>query len=240
MVPLIVQAASIFAAALLAYCLGLRSYKKQKSMEECRKKYIEEGVDALIDDLSRSVATVHRNWAAGVWAANLSKDLPKDEGARKGIVLPRLFEQHREAGMGLTFLHRVEDLLGTHTFYDWYFEANADFLGMQLFAALDVDLALRHFVEHPEFYEGNAEALLGSVHKQLDSFRGRCRRHEGLLEALQELSRTLWASHLDFDEVPSVRNRPKVVEIRKVIETRWANLHAAQETTGETTAPTPG
>jgi hypothetical protein len=228
LLPSLVQVVGLPVGALLAYHLGLRTYRKQKSMEECRRRYLTEGLDALTKDFGRSLAAAHRNWATAVWLAETLRQVAVNRKLASLLSFPAEVEGFASPTTGLDQLDQVEEPLGTEALRHWFFQADADMTNMRLSMTFRILPLFRAYLGNPGAFSQDPSCTANHLSEEADKHLHSAKRHEPLLQHLLKLSRELWKAGISFESIHEVQSRPEVLSIREAIEAGWAKIEKVE------------
>ncbi len=222
---------AVLLGVYLTYYLGRKAYKERKAVEECRQKYLTEGVDLLKSDLEHMVGAFNRNWVTVLFQLERLGTLPDDQAilARSSLLME--VESFEPPTMGLGPLCRAEELLGMErppeksALRKWHFSALADHSGAREGMVRDV----AQVAKDPSLVAGSKDRFVKAFKEELEKRRRECQRHELLLGQLTELSSILWQGGISYDNLSSIPCWPRVVEISQAISKGYGEIEAQNQ-----------
>lgn len=207
--------------ALLAYVLGKSAYFRQKEYELITKRYLEEGLDKISENVDSSLADFRHNWAHCLNVIKSFRDLGKDmreELYTEGLIAPKpsSFELWRD--------YRLKDIVGDNIFKSAHQQLDAFVKESYFFFKDDLCNGIRLTLEggkELEVTSSRKEIIEGFMEETL-KFDQRSRKFYELLGELQNISRIIQTQRFNFKNL-------KKIKTHKVVRQAVKNLHTTFE-----------
>lgn len=163
----------ILASALLLYLLGIRAYRRQKSLEECRKKYVEEGLEALYDEVAAAYASFYLNWQRALQLLRLMRDWDSQKFIADPNKIERGFISYSPKSLGIGCFYKVVELLRDDTLRKW----SLDFFG---------EVSTQQTMYFEQEFRLDFESFLNTPNKDPDLCKRAYARHYEKLNQISE------------------------------------------------------
>lgn len=205
-------------ATLLAYFLGRSAYFRQKEYEMITKRYLEEGLDKISENVDTSLADFRHNWAHCLTVIKSFRDLGKDmrrELYTEGLIPPKpsSFELWRD--------YRLKDIVADNIFNSAHQSLDAFVREAYSFFLNDFCNGVRITLEGGEELEvvATREEITEGFMQEIVKFDQRARKYYVLLGELQNISHVLQTQRFSFD---GLKNLKKDQTVRQAV----TKLHA--------------
>ncbi|MEJ2612764.1 MAG: hypothetical protein P8179_22565 [Candidatus Thiodiazotropha sp.] len=204
-------------AAYLVYRLGKYSYFQQKEYELVVKRYIEEGIDTISENIDRSLAIFRHNWWHTTVVIKNFRDLGSGmnrELYQKGLIEPNPGNFHFWRD------YRLQDIVGSKIFN--ITNQSLDAFLKTSYATLkdDVCHGIRISVEGAEGLQVTAstDQIVDTLFPVVNKLNEDSYRYYKLLAILQNLSSIIQTERLDFKDLKMLRHRKDVSQNVKMLE----------------------
>lgn len=214
-------------AAILVYFLGRSTYFRQKEYELITKRYLEEGIDAISNNVDRSLALFRHNWWISTVILKNFRDLGKDirpDLYKQPFIEPdpSLFEVWRD--------YRLKDILDDDIFNRVHQSLDAFIRSSYSFFMDDLCSMVRVTIEGGKELEviSSRETIVDEFLKKVIQLEKESHRFYVLLGELQVLSSLLQSERFSFSKIKTLRNR---TEVKKIITTLKQHFAGTLSTT---------
>lgn len=173
--------------AYLVYRLGLRAYSRQKEYELVRRRYLDEGLDAVAADVEHALAVFRNNWQHCLIILRYYRDM---DAAMPQELLSKGYIEIDQSQFRLRPNYRVGELLGDPDQIFWKVQQSlfAQVAGATSTFRDDIGSAIRLTISE------NAEPSV-SKDEMVRAFFGECenrntelRRYHAFLSAIQDIT----------------------------------------------------
>lgn len=205
----------VLISAIVLYKLGIRAYRKQKSIEECRLNYIDQGIEALKQELVESQSTFRWNWGRALTLLKHVRDWKKGGFQVKPEDIADNFITYRPKSLGLNSFDKVEELLDDDIATKWFLVALTDLNLASFFFTLDLAVFVKKFLEDPEKSPADGKTFSERYFEELEKHSNTQHRHYNLTECLGKLSRRIRFMQISYEDLPKVKGDEEVKEIVK-------------------------
>ncbi|MBI3655538.1 MAG: hypothetical protein HY232_03855 [Acidobacteria bacterium] len=226
LVDSIAKVAPIVVGAYLAYYFSYKSYRKQKGMEECRKKYLDEGLELCHSELAKVLASVEYNWTI---AMNVLRQFRHVSGS--SIKLSRedireSFTPYFPQGFGFEYLDKVNHLIGDDVITRCTFRLLADLNGFMFFLKNDLDIAVEKFLKEPESCKAKptSEEIAQEYKQALDKEKEKLEQYHALRNYVWKLTEVMRRKELSYETLEKIRCDNDVKEIISAVRDKYKSL----------------
>jgi len=206
--------------ALLAYILGKSAYFRQKEYELITKRYLEEGLDKISENVDSSLADFRHNWAHCLNVIKSFRELGKDmreELYTEGLIAPKpsSFELWRD--------YRLKDIVGDNIFNCAHQQLDAFIKESYFFFKDDLCNGIRLTLEGGKELEvvSSKEKITEAFMEEIQKFDQRARKFYELLGELQNISRIIQTQRLSFKNLEKLKTHKVVKQAVKKLHTTF-------------------
>ncbi len=215
--------------AILVYWFGLKTFRKQRSYDEFRKKYVDEGLEALYNELAGAHSAFQINWERAHQLLRLVRDWQIIGYVVDVSRLDRKFDIYRPRNLAYNYLYKVNYLVGDETITRWTAYFFGELSGMQTFYfQQDLFLNIENFFKIKEKSKGECKEFYQRQNNKLEQLKKKINGHLKLLDWVGYLTNYIRSLKISCSEIPTLRRKP---EIKQIIENIKADFEKIQEST---------
>ena len=213
---------SILLGAFLVSWLGFETYKMQKSVEECREKYLNQGLNALYDEFSKLYANYQLNYeeVKDLLRYVRSYDRSKQPSIKKEDLLISL-SGYFPKDFAFPIMNRTQQLLKN----DILTRAFLSFLVNVRMATMTYQREIRLYIEM--YFDGQMDN--NTRDEQLKDMNDLIAKHDvkvresfKLFDEIGNLTHVMNYKQISYDTIDEIGEDKKIIEILDAIQNKYS------------------
>jgi len=222
---------SALVSAYFTYLFSFRQYLKQKTREEIRRYYIENGINRIIEDLDNACFACQFNFAKAIRIIEYLEKTPETFKVNEKIIRKIFSEMQPAIVAPSNALYKLQLLTGEEykLLTSWVINALADYLRYNDYLRHELALEVEIFLQYPEKIWKQKEKFFNELRSRINEIYNKIiPKHEPLKTHLLNLKiriDELGISTLkDFDE--KVFKDKRVKEILRGVERDYKKIES--------------
>ncbi len=201
---------SIIVTAFLSYIAGIKIYFKQKEYELVKKRYLEEGLDILIENVETALSLFRSNWAYSVYLLkefkSLEKSIPRESYTGR-------FPQFDERIFRVRPLSRLRYLINDKIYYDAIQQLYAFVENSIAYFRIDLSNSIRLYCDTNRALKSHEE--IAEIYlKEIKKIEKNSHNYYELLGSLFQLSLFIEREKFSFKQLEKFRD---IEDVRTIV-----------------------
>jgi hypothetical protein len=202
----IAAGASPLIAGLIAYLLGLRAYRLQREYELVRKRYLDEGLDAVAADIEYALAIFNNNWQHSLTILKHYREL---DASMRQELLDTGFMDLDLSQFRVRPNYRVASLVGDKVFWNVQQLLFAFVGSANAFFKEDLRVAVKHAVTGGTL-TGTKENMIGALLDECKTRMANAERYHILLAEVQAITSEFEKERFTLSSIHKFQERAAV------------------------------
>jgi hypothetical protein len=225
--------AGILISAYLAYRFGIKAYRKQKSIEECRKKYVDEGLEALYDELATAYTAFRLNWQRAHQLLRLMRDWDSETFTFDKDKVENKFISYSPRNLALSCFHKVNELLGDDTLGKWSMAFFGELLMQNaIYFEQEFFINFERFLNTPNKNRKLCKEAYDRHYKKLSEIQQEIHKKLNLLDYLGKIISCVRHKQISYETMRKLKEDQEIKNLLDAVRAEFQKIQDDEQKSG--------